>query len=60
MQIFNQVPMSDATLALIAAFIKETQDALKLSTEPRDVTPNDLINVEDNADAKSEEESSSQ
>ena len=52
--------MSDATLALIAAFIKETQDALKLSTEPRGVTPNDLINVEDNADANTEEESSSQ
>ena len=52
--------MSDATLALIAAFIKETQDALSRSTEPRSVSDNDLINIEDSANANAEEESSSQ
>ena len=50
--------MSDATLALISAFIKETHDAL-LSTDYRSVSSNDLINFEDNALANTEEESSS-
>ena len=50
--------MSDATLALIECFIKDTHDAL-VSTEPRSVL-DELINFEDNALANMEEESSSQ
>ena len=50
--------MSDATLALIAAFIKETQDALMQGTEPHELS-SDLINIEDSGNVNTEEESSS-